>query len=58
MLTPKEGKVVEPMNWGKDNAEGRWRWWQPTPPPTPSAAAWPIIAVGMGETSFLLGWFQ
>jgi hypothetical protein len=39
MLTPKEGKVVEPASWGKDSVEGRRR---------------PVVAVGMGETSFLL----
>jgi hypothetical protein len=39
MLTPKEGKVVEPASWGKDSVEGRRR---------------PVVVVGMGETSFLL----
>jgi hypothetical protein len=49
MLTPKEGKVVEPVSWGKNNEKGRWR--RPTPPP--STAARPIVMVGTGDKSFL-----
>jgi hypothetical protein len=53
MLTPKEGKVVEPVSWGKDSAEGRWRRLRRLTPP-PSVAGWPVFAAGTNETSFLL----